>query len=133
MTPDVAAHLARAKEGLDEARLVATLPMARVAARSAYLAALHAAAALLIARPGKVAKTHAGVHTEFARLTRDLPASDGALRRILGRGYAFKEIADYGTDPTRVVSDADAAAMIADAARFVDRVAELLAPSPDAG
>ena len=133
MTPEAAAHLARAKEGLDEARMVAALPPARLAARSAYHAAFHAAEALLIARAGKVAKTHAGVQAEFARPTRDLPASDGALRRILGRGYAFKEIADYGTDPTRVVSDADAAAMIADAARFVDRVAELLAPSPDAG
>lgn len=94
---------------------------------------IHAAEALLIARIGKVAKTHAGVHAEFARLTRDLPASDGELRRILGRGYAFKELADYGTDPTRVVTDDDASALIADAARFVDRVAELLAPPPDAG
>ena len=132
MTPEVAAHLARAREGLDEERLIATVRLARVAARSAYLAAFHAAEALVIARTGKVAKTHAGVHAEFARLTRDLPASDGALRRILGRGYAFKELADYGTGPSRVVTDADAAAMIADAARFVDRVAELLAaPSPD--
>ncbi len=132
MTPEVAAHLARAREGLDEARLVATIPLPGVAARSAYLAAFHAAEALVIARTGKVAKTHAGVHAEFARLTRDLPASDGELRRILGRGYAFKEFVDYGTDPTRVVTDADAAAMIADATRFVARVAELLAgPSPD--
>ena len=126
MTPEVAAHLARAREGLDT-RLVATIPLPRVAARSADLAAFHAAEALVIARTGKVAKTHAGVHAEFARLTRDLPASDGELCRILGRGYA-----DYGTDPTRVVTDADAAAMIADATRFVARVAELLAgPSPD--
>ena len=134
MTPEAAAHLARAKEGLDEARMVAALPLARLAARSAYHAAFHAAEALLIARAGKVAKTHAGVQAEFARPTRDLPASDGELRRMLGRGYAFKELADYGTDPTRVVTGEDASALIADATRFVARIAELLAASPpDAG
>ncbi|MGI3900456.1 MAG: HEPN domain-containing protein [Janthinobacterium lividum] len=132
MTPEIAAHLARATEGLEEARLVATIPLARLAARSAYLAAFHAAEALIIAKTGKVAKTHAGVHAEFARLTRDLPASDGELRRVLGRGYAFKELADYGTDPTRVVTVEDATAMITDSARFVARVTDLLAAaSPD--
>ena len=134
MTPEVAGHLARAREGLDEARIVAALPLARLAARSAYLAAFHAAEALILTRNGKVAKTHAGVHSEFARLTRDLPAADGELRRVLGRGYAYKDLADYVIGPERTVSNADAAAMIDDAARFVDRVAELLAaPRPDAG
>ena len=120
-------------DGLDEARLIpAVLPLARVAARSAYLAAFHAAEALIIARTGKVAKTHAGDHAEFARSTRDLPVADGELRRILTRGYAYKELADYNIDPTRVVTEADAATMIADATRFVVRVAELLASLPSA-
>lgn len=131
MTPEAAAHLARASAGLDEARSAADIPpLVRIAARSAYRAAFHAAEALIIARTGRVAKTHAGVHSEFARLTRDLPEADGELRRILGRGYSYKELADYDVDPTRVVTDADAASMIADATRFVARVAELLAAAP---
>ena len=129
MTPDVAAHLARAREGLNEARMVAALPLTRLAARSAYFAAFHAAEAFILASVGKVAKTHAGVHAEVARLTRNLPAADGELRRVLGRGYAYKDLADYVIDESRVVTDRDAVEMIDDATRFVARVAELLAAS----
>ncbi len=41
--------------------MVAALPLPRLAARSAYLAAFHAAEALIIEETGKVAQTHAGV------------------------------------------------------------------------
>ena len=47
-------------------------------------------------------------------------------------GYRHKEMADYSTDPDVDISDGATARLIADAARFVARVAELLA-SPDAG
>jgi uncharacterized protein (UPF0332 family) len=43
------------------------------AGRAAYLAAFHAAEALIFERTGKVPKTHKGVNIEFLRLTKDDP------------------------------------------------------------
>jgi len=51
----------------------------------------------------------------------------------LADGYRYKELADYSVDPEAVITDRDAAEMIDAAARFVARVAELLAAPPSAG
>ena len=75
-------------------------------------------------------KTHSGVRAEFSRLLIGAVGIDAALNRTLNKGYGYKDIADYSTDPARVIADADAAAMIDDATRFVDRVAALLTAPP---
>ena len=46
--------------------------------------------------------------------------------RFLGRAYRFKEIADYGTGPQAVVTEAQATDAITGAAGFVDRIVERL-------
>lgn len=66
------------------------------AGRAAYLAAFHAAQALIFEREHRVLKTHNGVHSEFAKLVRDDPAYNDTHRRFLSRGYEFKNAADYG-------------------------------------
>jgi len=71
VTPEAEASLVRAGRDIDEARMVAALPLARAAARSAYYAAFHAAEAFIVGRTGKIAKTHRGVHSEFAPLIKD--------------------------------------------------------------
>jgi uncharacterized protein (UPF0332 family) len=48
----------------------------RIAGREAYLAAFHAAEALLYERTAKIAKTHRGLRAEFARLSKDEPCID---------------------------------------------------------
>lgn len=129
MKPEAAAHLVRAETDLAEARTLSVIPLAKLAARSAYYAAFHAAEAMIAEHTGRVAKTHRGVHVAFSRIIRDLTGADPTMPRVLVDGYRFKELADYGTDPTRVITDAEARAMIDDATRFVARVAELLATS----
>jgi uncharacterized protein (UPF0332 family) len=86
--------------------------LAKVAARSAYYAAFHAAEALIVERTGRVAKTHSGVRTEFARLLKDTLGSERAMLTFLARGA--------------VVTDEEANDAIDNAARFLERVAALL-------
>ena len=132
MTLEAAASLVRARRDLDEARTLAALKLNRLASRSAYNAAFHAAEAVILKRAGRSAKTHRGVHSEFSRLTRDGAPSDREIWRVLPDGYRYKEMADYSTDPAADISDEATSQLIADATRFVARVAELLATtSPD--
>ena len=133
MTPEVSNELARAREDLRDARRVAALPIARVAARLAYYAMFHAAEALIFARTGKAAKTHSGVRSLFAHLTKELASPDRDLASALSRAYEHKEVADYGTDPAHAITDQTASDAIAAASHFIDRVAALLAaPHPGA-
>ncbi len=133
MTPEAEAYLATAREDLREAGLIAALPLAKAAARSAYYAAFHAAEGFLFERTGKVVRTHSGVRSEFSRLLIGAVGVDATLGQTLNKGYGYKDVADYGTGKGRVITDRDAAEMIEAATRFVARVAELLAASPSAG
>ena len=73
MTPEAASYLAKPREDIGEARQIAGIGLAKVAARSAYYAAFHAAEALIVEKTGRVAKSHSGVRSEFARLAKDDP------------------------------------------------------------
>jgi uncharacterized protein (UPF0332 family) len=64
------------------------------AGRTAYLAGLHAAQALIYESTGKVIKRHSGVQREFARLVKDDPRFDMELRAFLPRTYHLKAIAE---------------------------------------
>jgi uncharacterized protein (UPF0332 family) len=90
------------------------------AVREAYLSVYHAAAAPICARTGKVAKTHRGVRSEFARLTRGDARVDRSLSECLAQAHELKSIADYGTGSEAIVSTQAAAAAIGIAARFID-------------
>lgn len=131
MTPETAEHLEKAHEALGEARIVFDVHLNGAAARSAYLAGLHAAQALISERTGRIAKTHRGVRAVFGRLTRHEPGIDAALRRFLERTYELKEIADYGIGPKAAVTAAQAQDAIAAAGRFVEFVAGLLESGTD--
>lgn len=96
MTPEAADYLDKARDSLDEARKIAAIGLARVAARAAYYAAFHTAEAFIVERTGKIAKTHSGVRSEFARLARKMPEIDRAYSIFLAKTYKYKEIADYG-------------------------------------
>lgn len=127
MTPEAADHLDKARHCLFRARVILASDVSEVAAREAYLAAFHAAQALIAVRTGKDARTHRGVHVQFARLTRDEPMINDELRRFLPRAYDMKAIADYELGPDADVPTAQAAMAIETAERFIDCIAALLA------
>jgi len=127
VTPEAEEHLEKAHEALIKARgLLDVMHYSDEAARAAYLAGFHAAQALISERTGRVAKSHSGVRSAFARLVRDDPRVDRSLVSFLGRAYRFKEVADYGTGPHAVVTAAEAEEAIASAQRFVEIITGLL-------
>lgn len=74
----------------------------------------------------RVFKTHSGVQSEFARLTKDDPRFTAELRVFLGRGYQLKSIADYETGPDAKVTAARAREAVEMARRFVAAIVETL-------
>jgi len=127
MTGSTAAYLAKARQALKEARAVADIGLPEAAGRAAYLAAYHAAQAFIFARASRIAKTHSGVRSEFARLTKEDPEIDRTFPAFLAQAYNLKSIADYGVGIDAHVSPAEADEAIKEAARFVDLIAGLLA------
>ena len=99
----------------------------KVAARSAYYAAFHAAEALIFERIGKVAKTHKGVRSEFARPTKDDSDVPRTMVQFLTQAYGYKEIGDYSVNPDEVITMANAESAIVSAEQFLDYVGAILA------
>jgi uncharacterized protein (UPF0332 family) len=126
LTPEAREHFDKARRCLARARIILAAGIGEDAGRNAYLAAFHGAQALITERMGKDAKTHRGVHTQFARLTRNEPRLSHELRQFLAQAYDIKSIADYGLGPDTDVPLDRAAAAIDTAEQFVNRVIELL-------
>jgi uncharacterized protein (UPF0332 family) len=111
---------------LTRARIILAAGVAEDAARDAYLAAFHAAQALISERTGKNAKTHTGVHIAFARLAKDELRIDTELRRFLPQSFNMKAVADYELGPDAVIPAEQAATAIETASRFVACIEGLL-------
>ena len=126
MKPEAWDYLATARQDLSEARQIIAIALAKVAARSAYYAAFHAAEAFIFEKTGRIAKTHRGVRTEFARLTKDDPRIAKTMSEFLAKAYRYKEIGDYGVDPDAIITMAQAEAAIAGATDFVDCIEAVL-------
>jgi uncharacterized protein (UPF0332 family) len=122
MTPEAASYLAKAREDLSDARQIASIGLAKVAARSAYFAAFHAAEAFIVERSGKIAKSHSGVRSEFARLAKGDPRLGKPMTTFLAQAYKYKEIGDYGVGADGTVTTQDADAAIKSAADFIEHV-----------
>lgn len=99
------------------------------ASRSAYLAAMNAARALIFENTDEVTSSHRRVQSQFWVLTKDDPRVDDELRAFLSRAYNFKQIADYETGPAANISAETASAALGAARRFVDCVAALIPPN----
>jgi len=127
VTPEAGRYLQKARKLLAEARAILRLGFGDVAGRTAYLAAFHAAQGLIFERRGTAAKTHRGVHAQFAALVREDARFDPALRTFLSSAYGLKSVADYETGPEAEVPIEEAGRALASAERFVEVVATLLA------
>ncbi len=118
--------LAKAVRLLGEADTMLSVSLTEAAGRSAYLAGFHAAQALIFERLRRVLKTHAGVHAEFLRLTRDDPRLDADLRIFLSRSYNLKATADYETDPQIGITRTRAEEAIATGRRFIACIEDMV-------
>ena len=127
MKPLVATYLAKARRSLKEARAIAGLELSEPAGRAAYVAAFNAAQAYIFNCTGKIAKTHSGVRSEFARLVKDDPRMDRTLPTFLARAYNLKSVADYAVEPEIGVSLAEANEAIKLAAAFVECIDAVVA------
>ena len=126
MKPQTAAFLEKSHELLDRADKMLGIGLNEDAGRTAYLAGLHAAQAILFEANGRVFKKHATVQSEFGRLTKTDPRFDVELRTFLGRAYNLKAVADYETGPGSRFSAESAGVAIRTARRFVECVANFL-------
>jgi uncharacterized protein (UPF0332 family) len=126
VTPEAQYYLNSARQDIDDTRKILAAGVWRIAARSAYYAAFHAAEALIVERTGRIAKTHSGVRAEFARLVKN-SEPDRALSTFLAQAYKYKEISDYGTGDGATVSQAEATQALKDAEQFIARISEMLA------
>ena len=126
MKPQSALFLEKARRLIAEADTMLGVRLYEAAGRSAYLAAFHAAQALIFERSGKVLKTHRGVQSEFLRLTKDEPHFDSAIRGFLSRSYNIKAIADYEVGPASALGPERAAGAVHESRRFIAKVAGLL-------
>lgn len=126
MTPEAADYVEKGREFLVKAEDILASGWADEAARAAYLAGFHAAQALIFVRTGKVTKSHSGLRTAFARLTKDDPKIDRRFTRFLARAYAFKELADYVVLPRSVITVEEAQEVLATAREMIERIAEAL-------
>ena len=99
-----------------------------MAAKEAYLAVYHAAHSFVFESTGKAVKSHKGMRSKFAEITKGDVRFDRALTSLLARAYKFKEVADYGIGARSSVTVKESQDLIDLAQRFVDRVAQLLPP-----
>ena len=127
MRPEAAQYLDKARQALKEARAVAGIKLAEAAGRAAYLAAFHAAQALIFERTAKVPKTHRGVHAQFSRLAKDESKLGTELSQFLSQAYDFKAVADYEIGPDAIVPLDEAISATDAAENFVARIVELIA------
>ena len=80
MTPEGNRFLQKAVAHLKRGHMMLSVGLNDDAGRAAYLAAFHAAQAIIFERTGKVLKTHKGVQIEFVALTRNDPVFQPELR-----------------------------------------------------
>jgi uncharacterized protein (UPF0332 family) len=126
VSPEAQQHLDKARNHLTKAH--DTLDKhPDEAGRCAYLAAFHAAQAMISERTGRVGKTHVGVHSQFNLLAKDEPGIGVEMRRFLSDAFDLKATADYEIGPDAFVSTEEAETAIAGATNFVGCIAEILA------
>jgi uncharacterized protein (UPF0332 family) len=103
-------HIVKPRESLEFARYALAGEYTEEAGRSAYMAAYHAAVALISARTSKSPKTHSGTRSEFARLAREEPGISREHVSLLGWSYELKNVADYEQEATLSVAEAECVA-----------------------
>lgn len=132
MKAQTADYLEKSQELLNQAEGMLRMGYNEPAGRTAYLAGLHAAQALLFETRERLFKTHEGVNRELHRLLRNDLRVDDDIRGFLGRTYRLKEIADCLTGPGSPISPEMARDAVDRAHQFVERITSMIpAPQPE--
>jgi uncharacterized protein (UPF0332 family) len=97
VTPEAERFLQNADDHFERGQIMLRDGLNYDAGRAAYLAAFHAAQAIIFERTGKVAKTHKGVNVEFLRATKDDVRLTPEQRGFLSKANDFKAVADHDT------------------------------------
>ena len=119
-------HLLKATTALAAGHLMLTGGFPDEAGRSAYMAAFHAALALIVVVTGKEPKTHNGTHSEFARVVRERSDISHDLVAFLSNTYQMTSVADYASaDP---VTPVEASAALETAKDFLSTITAIIAP-----
>ena len=113
--------MAKAQQLLDAARYNQQGGFYSQAGRLAYSSGHQTAIGWIFQQTGRVAKTHGGAHSEFARLIKDDVRFGLAERQFLGQTYEFKQAADYAIGAASIVSEAEAVQAIAGATNFLEK------------
>ena len=85
MTPESKERIEKTREYLARGKIILGAGVGEDAGRDAYLAGFHAAQALILARTGRILKTHRGVHRLFShwqRMTRHFANTPGSFHRL---------------------------------------------------
>jgi uncharacterized protein (UPF0332 family) len=128
--PEAERFLQNAADHIERGQAMIAARLNDDAGRAAYLAAFHAAQAIIFERTGKVYKSHKGVNIEFLRLTKNDPHFSPEQRGFLSRAYNFKAVADYDTGPIAEISSQEAVNAVEAARKFVATVRRALTPPP---
>ena len=121
--------LQKAEAHLERGRIMLGVGLNDDAGRAAYLAAFHAAQAVIFEQTGKLVKTHRGVQSEFLRLTKDDSLFTPDQRIFLSQAYNLKAVADYDTSPEAEISAEKASTALTAGRGFVDAGRRALMPS----
>jgi uncharacterized protein (UPF0332 family) len=124
--PEARDAMEQARRCLDTARLIADRPVPEVVGKLAYLAAYHAANALIASRRGKVARTHTGTRTVLAELAREDARISVEFRQFLAAAYEMKALSDYGRASRGPVAPEEAQDAIATAERMIAAIQGIL-------
>jgi uncharacterized protein (UPF0332 family) len=124
VTPEVARRLAKAERFLDQAGQQSPVDAPEATIHLAYYAMLHASAAVIQERLGKVPKTHGSIVRLFSREVGKASETGRAMGRALNRAESSRFVADY--DDEAVPSVALAEAMRETAREFVAYCRSLL-------
>ena len=130
MKPEAERFLQNAADHIERGQAMIAARLNDDAGRVAYLAAFHAAQAIIFERTGKVYKSHKGVNIEFLRLTKNDPHFSPEQRGFLSKAYDFKAVADYDTGPIAEVSSQEAVDAVEAARKFVATVRRVLTLQP---
>jgi uncharacterized protein (UPF0332 family) len=126
VTPEIRELLDKARDCLSRARIILAAGVGEDAGRDAYLAAFHAAQAIIRVRTGRISKTHRGVHRLMANFGRSDPQL-ADLARFLSRSYNLKSVAGYELGPGADVPLDRASEAVERAAQFIEQIAGWLA------
>jgi uncharacterized protein (UPF0332 family) len=127
VTPEAERYLEKAQQALADCKIMFGVGLVGHAGRTAYLAGFHAAQAFIFERETKVVKTHSGVRSEFARLTRNEPSLEPSVRAFLGRAYNLKTASDYATGHDGHITSQEAEEAMVGAQQLVAAIEALLA------